>query len=261
VRCEFSQQARLGSEAILFGVSRARTALAIAVVTISVAFTGASAQSAGMESAGRCSSGAIHVVIAGRHRCLRWGLACRSRFNSTYHRYLFNCSGGFLAFWWTGLTRRPLHIPMLETGGICPATVAEGTLGERGNLDVPAAPAFGPGPAYPALGSEGGLAVLTYLAGWGYEGWDGTKLLWTVPRYDGPYIVRGRQLDGPNELQFDQGPNWSNKLHDELRLVGSYTRLNPAATFLRAPGCYAYQVDGRGFSYLIVFKARIVSPR
>ena len=60
--------------------------------------------------------------------------------------------------------------------------------------------------------------------------------------------------------RLDQGPQWSDKLNDELRLVGSYTRLNPAATFLLAPGCYAYQVDGRGFSYLIVFEAHVFSP-
>jgi hypothetical protein len=118
-------------------------------------------------------------------------------------------------------------------------------------------PAFGPGPAYPTLPSEDGHAALHYLLGWGYEGWDGTKVLWTVPTYTGPYIVRGRQLDGPGELRFDQGPEWSRKLHDELRLVGPYALLNPAATFLRSPGCYAYQVDGRGFSYVIVFEASI----
>jgi hypothetical protein len=44
--------------------------------------------------------------------------------------------------------------------------------------------------------------------------------------------------------------------HRELRLVGPYPELNPAATYLLSSGCYAYQVDGRGFSYLIVFKAR-----
>ena len=240
-------------------MSSARTALAVAEVAIGLAFAAVTAQSHAVESAHRCGSGAVHAVFAGRHHCLRWGLACRSRLNSTYHRYLFNCSQGYLVYWWTGLIRRPLHIPTLATGTACPATEAEGTLGERGNIDAPGAPAFGPGPAYPALASEEGRAALHYLPSWGYEGWDGTKLLWTVPRYDGPYIVRGRQLDGPNELQFDQGPQWSDKLHDELRLIGSYTRLNPAATFLRAPGCYAYQVDGRGFSYLIVFEARLFS--
>ena len=228
---------------------------------VGVAFLGASAQSAAVQSADRCVSGAIHVVIAGRARCLLRGGACRSRFNSTYHRYLFSCSGGYLVYWWAGLTRRPLHIPSLEAGSGCPATEAKGTLGERENVDAPGAPAFGPGPAYPTLGNDGGRAVLRYGVGWApYKGWDGTKLLWTVPRYNGPYIVRGRQLDGPNELQFDQGPNWSNKLHAELRLIGPYSRLNPAATYLRTPGCYAYQVDGRGFSYLIVFEARIISP-
>jgi hypothetical protein len=43
-----------------------------------------------------------------------------------------------------------------------------------------------------------------------------------------------------------------------LRLVGPYPRLNPAATYGRATGCSAYQVDGRGFNYLIVFEARRV---
>ena len=241
------------------GVSGAQTALAVAVTAIGVAFAAVPAQSRTVEPVARCGSGAVQAVIAGRQHCLRWGLACRSRLNSGYHRYLFNCSGGYLTYWWRGLIRRPLHVPTLAAGSACPTTTAEGNLGEHGNLDVPSAPAFGPGPAYPALASDGGHAVLHYLPNWGYEGWDGTKLLWTVPRYNGPYIVRGRQLDGPNELRFDQGPQWSNKLHDELRLVGSYPRLNPAATFLRAPGCYAYQVDGRGFSYLIVFDARLSS--
>jgi hypothetical protein len=32
--------------------------------------------------------------------------------------------------------------------------------------------------------------------------------------------------------------------------------LHPAATFVRTPGCYAYQVDTLRSSYLIVFEAR-----
>ena len=235
-------------------MSSARTALAVAVVAIGVTFAGRPAHSKTVEPAARCASGAIQAVVAGRQHCLRWGLACRARLNPAYHHYLFTCSGGYLAYWWSGLIRRPLHIPTLAIGSACPATEADGTLGERGNLDATTAAAFGPGPAYPTLFSEGGHAALHYLPGWGYEGWGGAKILWTVPRYNGPYIVRGRQLDGPNEVRFDQGPNWSRKLHDELRLVGSYTRLNPAATYLHASGCYAYQVDGRSFSYLIVFE-------
>jgi hypothetical protein len=48
-------------------------------------------------------------------------------------------------------------------------------------------------------------------------------------------------------------------MNRELRLVGPEADLHPAATYLRGPGCYAYQVDGRGFSYLIVVAARPAS--
>jgi hypothetical protein len=206
----------------------------------------------------RCGDRFVTAVIGGRHRCLQWQMACKARWNADYHRYLFDCHAGYLVYWWRGLLQRPLRVPALAPGSPCPATVQDGTLGDRGVVDASASPAFGPGPAYPTLFSADGRATLHYLPSWGYEGWDGTKLLWTVPRYRGPYIVRGRQLDGAGELRFDQGPTWSNRLHRELRLVGPYPRLNPAATFLQGSGCYAYQVDGRGFSYLIVFEATSV---
>jgi hypothetical protein len=238
----------------------ARSALAVAVV-MGASLLGASAPSASLERADRCGSGALRVVIAGRHRCLDRGIACRARLNSGYHRYYFHCSGGYLVYWWSGLVARPLHVPTLAPGSACPAAMPHGTLRDQGGLALPAAPAFGPGPAYPTLGVDSGTALLSYRVGFSpFEGWEGTKILWTVPSYNGPYVVRGRRLDGNlDELKFDQGPSWSNKLHGELRLVGPYPDLNPAATFLRAPGCYAYQVDGRGFSYLIVFEARVVS--
>jgi hypothetical protein len=204
---------------------------------------------AGAGRSASCSDRFVSAVVAGKHRCLQWQMACRSRWNADYHRYLFDCHQGYLVYWWRGLLRRPLHIPAFTAGEPCPASEP------RGSLDAYGGTRFGPGPAYPTLGLRDGHASLTYLLGWGYEGWDGTKVLWTVPTYRGPYIVRGRQLDGPGELRFDQGPQWSNKLHRELRLVGPYGLLNPAATFLRMPGCYAYQVDGRGFSYTIVFEA------
>jgi hypothetical protein len=196
---------------------------------------------AGAHGTAACGDRFIPVVVGGKHRCLQWQMACRSRWNADYHRYLFDCHQGYLVYWWRGLLRRPLRIPTIAAGTPCPADSSNG-----------------PGPAYPTLSIENGRATLPYLVGWGYDGWDGTKLLWTVPHYRGPYIVRGRQLDGPGVLRFDQGPNWTNKLHPELRLVGPYADLNPAATFLQGPGCYAYQVDGRGFSYTIVFAAQPV---
>jgi hypothetical protein len=198
----------------------------------------------------RCGDQFIPARIGERQRCLQWQMACRSRWNADYHRYLFDCHNGFLVYWWRGLLRRPLHVPTIAGGVACPASEARGSLGLYG------ATAFGPGPAYPTLSDDQGRAALHYIAWGGFAGWSGNKVLWTVPSYRGPYIVRGRRLDGTDVLRFDQGPNWTNRLHGELRLVGPYADLNPAATFLHGSGCYAYQVDGRGFSYLIVFAAR-----
>jgi hypothetical protein len=70
--------------------------------------------------------------------------------------------------------------------------------------------------------------------------------------------VRGHQLDGPDELRFENGsPGFTEeqRLHPatELRFVGGYIR--PAVTRARTLGCYAYQVDGLGFSRRIVFRA------
>jgi hypothetical protein len=89
-----------------------------------------------------------------------------------------------------------------------------------------------------------------------YPGWAGTKVLWTIPRYFGAVLIRGRQLDGGNGMGFDVGPQWTWTVLPELRFVGPEFGLHPAATFVRAAGCYAYQVDTRRSSYLIVFEAR-----
>jgi hypothetical protein len=89
-----------------------------------------------------------------------------------------------------------------------------------------------------------------------YAGWWGTKVLWSTPRYYGAVLIRGGQLDGTNALGFDVGPQWTRRVLPELRFTGPEFGLHPAATFVRAPGCFAYQVDTLKKSYLIVFDAR-----
>jgi len=95
-------------------------------------------------------------------------------------------------------------------------------------------------------------------------GWGGQRVLWFVaPGYGGPVLVRGRRLDGPDPVRFDRGrvPRielripagdasfWPPRVmrDDGQRYRRSYTRL-------RAPGCYAFQVDGTSFSYRVVFR-------
>jgi hypothetical protein len=110
------------------------------------------------------------------------------------------------------------------------------------------------------LSVESGRAVLVVTTdGTPYDGWWGTKVLWTIPRYYGVVLIRGRQLDDANALGFDIGPRWTFSVLTELRFTGPETGLHPAATFVRAPGCYAYQVDTLRSSYLIVFEARLES--
>jgi hypothetical protein len=90
-----------------------------------------------------------------------------------------------------------------------------------------------------------------------YIGWAGTKVLWAVPTYTGPVLVRGRQLDGLGRVGFDLGPGWTRAVLPEIRLTqGPTYGLRPAATFVQTEGCYAYQVDTLHSSYRIVFEAR-----
>jgi len=152
---------------------------------------------------------------------------------------------------------RPFHITTMAAADRCPTTArdSKGDLTRIGSLGT----AWGDGPAYPGLGN-GAEPVLRYLdpipPGSDFYGgkWFGQKVLWMVdPVYRGPVLVRGRQLDGPNELRFDRGlfpPRQMRILPSSFPRRGraSYTRM-------RAPGCYGYQVDGLSFSYVIVFEA------
>ena len=94
-------------------------------------------------------------------------------------------------------------------------------------------------------------------------------MLWVIdPAYRGLVLMRGGQLDGPHALGFNGGVDQLGTDATEpppifaLRLVapepgtaaGQWANW-PSQTRLQAPGCYAYQVDGSGFSSVIVFQA------
>ena len=149
---------------------------------------------------------------------------------------------------------RPLHIPRIEAGGPCPVASAD-PKGDLSRLGGYVGTAWGRGPAYP-----GGLGDVRPVLGFRWPAsesafapseWSGNKILWIVAPYRGPGIlIRGRQLDGPNELRFNRG----NIPARSLRLVRPGG--NPTFTRVRAPGCYAFQIDGATFSRIVVFEAR-----
>ncbi|HEX6715439.1 MAG TPA: hypothetical protein VF066_18750 [Thermoleophilaceae bacterium] len=150
--------------------------------------------------------------------------------------------------------RRPLHIPRIANDAPCPVTPAH-----RVSPDF--APAQGSGPVYPvgAFPTFGFIYPTTPAQeSWYPSKWSGNKLLWVArPHFRGPVLIRGRQLDGPNELRFEDGVNPAREFR--LRGIGGSTpsgwQNRPSYTRLRAPGCYGWQIDGATFSRVIVFRA------
>lgn len=129
------------------------------------------------------------------------------------------------------------------------------------NLTEEFAVATGAGPVYAAgLGRVAKIGVdLPPVPGTVFEGsdWGGAKVLWiAAPDYDGAALVRGWQLDGTDPVGFEETtiPN------DELQLppLNDYTQKKsgwrhwPSYVRFKAPGCYALQIDGDGFSDTIV---------
>ncbi len=140
--------------------------------------------------------------------------------------------------------RRPLQLPALAAGTSCPQT--------EGRVVEPAySPALGDGPVYAVgLGTAGVLRL-----GRQEGDWYGQKVNFLVaPAYRGPVLIRGRQLDGPNEARFDEGAAPSAELQ-LLPVAGAADwRGYPSTVWFRAPGCYAWQLDGEDFSEVIVFQ-------
>jgi hypothetical protein len=99
---------------------------------------------------------------------------------------------------------------------------------------------------------------------------------WIDPREPGEVLVQARRLDGTNPIVMDNGPvsgktvvtinlgNGASDYSDENLLLTANDvagntingwRNYPGATAIRTGGCYGFQIDGKSFSYSVVFKA------
>lgn len=122
---------------------------------------------------------------------------------------------------------------------------------------------FGHGPVFASAspgahtGSPLPLEPVTVATVAGASRWKEFKVLWSAaPRYDGPLLIRGRRLDGGALLGFGQ----ARTPVDELQLpsgtaAGMVTdgwRYWPSEVRVAVPGCYGWQLDGLGFSEVIV---------
>jgi hypothetical protein len=153
---------------------------------------------------------------------------------------------------------RPLHLPQLAPGAACPVSSVDSRI-DWAVLDVYGGSGIGRGPVYPATGPTAQLTVQTDTQHGGP--WLTTKLFWYVrPRYRGPVLIRGRQLDGTHPLGFNGGtlPRWELRIHigETVDWTGrpSYGRGVPSNIRALVPGCYGVQIDGTRFSRVVVFR-------
>jgi hypothetical protein len=157
---------------------------------------------------------------------------------------------------WTSL-RRPLHLPKLAAGARCPLSRIDSRIPWK-RVNIFGGSGLGPGPVYPGLPG----AFLMATRDQQYKGpWFGEKVFWYVtPAYQGPVLIRGRRLDGPQRMGF----NGRKRANPELRIAPHQTvtwdgqprgsRGVPSGVRVLAPGCYGIQIDGTTFSRIVVIR-------
>lgn len=150
---------------------------------------------------------------------------------------------------------RPLHLPRLAAGEACPTSV-----GTTSDSPYVAGLRFGTGPVYMEIGNRGnGPAGKVTLGTTQVRGWFAIESVWlSTPGYQGPFVVRGEQLDGSGAVGFGgsspvdsafvvppgPGPNGADGY-----------RFSPGSVWVTSPGCYGLQVDGSTFSETVVVEA------
>ncbi len=152
---------------------------------------------------------------------------------------------------WAGLEQRPVQVPTLAPGSSCPTAYGHAISPSFGL-------GLGDGPVYPVGLGSAGLLQYAPPANFDSHDWGGMKILWAVdtPSYGGVVLIRGHQVDGPNELRFEHGdvPPTELRVTPYPGTPEGWTG-QPSYTRVRVPGCYAYQVDGITFSKHIIFQA------
>jgi hypothetical protein len=168
-----------------------------------------------------------------------------------------NPGGAFAA-----LASAPLRLPRLAPGQACPLS----RLSQVG-------PGIGKGLGNGPVHIFNGEGVQTDTA-------HSNKVAWGAdPSYSGPLRIRGRRIDGNGQILF-QGPDnlfrgapvktlQGSGLFTELDYLESHStfpnvpsgwRMWPSGTYVSMPGCYAWQVDGLGFTEVITFRPFDVLP-
>lgn len=169
--------------------------------------------------------------------------------------YLLTRGNGF-AFQSGPLLSRPLHLPLLQPGGRCPTSS-----GYAVDNSYFAGSALGRGPVRVLLGDRGDVLAGRVDIARGEHPWHGLQTLWFATRYQGPFVVRAASLGARRPIKVQPGGIGQTPGTGPLIVPAGPTintqdgyRTVPGSTWIRSPGCYGWQVDGRGFSEVIVVK-------
>ena len=173
------------------------------------------------------------------------------------------------------LRNRPLHLPAAGANQTCPTTpshdlapVVNGGKGKGPGFG------FGPGPAY--------LSGIVQIYPGGFD-----NEVWLIePKYAGPVLIRGHQINGAQFVAFSEPITFPIggfssagspppgtpvvsvtiggspiPFFQELDLPAmtptdakGFWRMFFARTHIESPGCYAFQLDGVDFSLVTVFQ-------
>jgi hypothetical protein len=151
---------------------------------------------------------------------------------------------------------RPLHFPA-ATGEHCPATP-----GRYVSTRDFGAWSLRKGPVGVAIDNAGDLRHGKVNLAQGPSGWENLKThFFSVPAYQGPFLVRAKRLERPGPVRLGATPARTAPLVVPRGRTPNGTngwREIHYFTFVKAPGCYGWQVDGLTFSEVIV--ARLLPP-
>jgi len=148
---------------------------------------------------------------------------------------------------WNDLAAKPLQLSAITPGSECPITPTRELASGTGTL-------AGSGPVY-AVGN-----VIAYGART-IDGIFPAKVLWVAaPDYPGPALIRGRRLDGPGGVFFSNSRKVTElrfELDTRVRAGKSDEgwRYLPSTVNIEGPGCYGLQIDGPGWTSVIVMRA------
>lgn len=142
-----------------------------------------------------------------------------------------------------GALDRPLHFPVLRPGQACPATH-----GRWANTASFGGIALGTGPVRPiadGLGSsaEDRRGTIVLLRHTNTPPWLAAKTLWfSVPAYQGPFVIRAKRLDGRGPIAMGEAPRVAPLVVPPGPTLNGRAgwREAPGSTWVMAPGCYAW---------------------